>query len=141
MTANEALRRVAVPERWAYGGGHGRRKDCVHGAHERRGVARVDQPVRAVGDGVGEREAGAVHELQEVEVAERLGEQEARRGRACGRGAARLLPPGLVQLAEPRPRARMHGPRERDMRGDAAQRAQERLEPPARRRRCWGGAG
>jgi hypothetical protein len=55
--------------------GRGRRKDCVRGARRARGLL----PDAA---GVGEHEMGAVHEQQEVEVAERLGEQEAQLCRA-----------------------------------------------------------
>jgi len=45
---HEALRGVAVPDLGAVaGGGQGRREDFVHGAHDRRRVMRVDQPVRA----------------------------------------------------------------------------------------------
>ena len=40
--------------------------------------------------------SGAVHEQQEVEATARLGEQKARRGRACGLAAARLLPACLL---------------------------------------------
>jgi len=43
-----------------------------------------------------------------------------RHGWACGLAAARVQHP-----VEPRPRARMHGPHQRHMRGDAAQRGDQ----------------
>ena len=97
---DDSLCGVTVPSLGAGAGRHRRGKDNVHGAQDRFGIAGVDQPIgpfadrhrplssRAQGETghtkhrsffldaarVGEHQAGAVHELKEVKVAERLGE-------------------------------------------------------------------
>ena len=79
---------------------------------------------------IGEHQRALLHQLQEVEIAERIGEQD------VGQRRQAVPDPQRVELA---PRARVHRKDDRDPPLDPLERGRGCPPPPPRRRRCRAG--